>query len=107
MKNILIPDRILNPDIESKIFGKNYKILSPCVLSEKEIDDNVWESADAILAWHDLTYNEELIAKLKSCKVIVRVGVGFDNVDLIASGKKGIPVCNVPDYGTNDVADHC
>ena len=34
------------------------------------------------------------------------MGVGFDNVDLQAAGRRGLPVYNVPDYGTNDVADH-
>ena len=106
VKNILIPDRVEKPDIESLIFDENYNITAHCVLSEKDIDDKIWASADAILAWHDLNYDAELIAKLKSCKVIVRVGVGYDNVDLDAARGKNIIVCNFPDYGTNDVADH-
>ena len=32
--------------------------------------------------------------------------VGFDNLDLAAWGAIGMPVCNVPDYGTQEVADH-
>ena len=32
--------------------------------------------------------------------------VGFDNLDLAAWGALGLPVCNVPDYGTQEVADH-
>jgi D-3-phosphoglycerate dehydrogenase/C-terminal binding protein len=35
----------------------------------------------------------------------VRCGVGIDNVDYTAARKRGIPVANVPDYGTEDVAD--
>jgi len=41
-----------------------------------------------------------------SCKIAVRSGVGFDNLDLEGFGRLGIPVCNVPDYGTTEVADH-
>jgi lactate dehydrogenase-like 2-hydroxyacid dehydrogenase len=37
---------------------------------------------------------------------VVRNGVGFDTVDLEAAAAKGVPVCNVPDYGTEEVADH-
>jgi D-3-phosphoglycerate dehydrogenase/C-terminal binding protein len=37
---------------------------------------------------------------------IVRAGVGFDNIDLLGARAAGITVCNVPDYGTDEVADH-
>ena len=46
------------------------------------------------------------IATLSKCKGIIRCGVGYDNVDIEAAGKRGIVVCNVPDYGTEEVADH-
>jgi len=41
-----------------------------------------------------------------NCKIIVRMGVGYDNLDSVAWGARGVPVCNVPDYGTSEVADH-
>jgi D-3-phosphoglycerate dehydrogenase len=47
-----------------------------------------------------------VIAAMQKCKVIVRYGIGVDNVDLGAAAAKGIPVCNVPDYCTDEVADH-
>ncbi|MCB1489705.1 MAG: C-terminal binding protein [Bauldia sp.] len=40
------------------------------------------------------------------CRIVVREGVGYDNLDLAAWGARGVPVCNVPDYGTSEVADH-
>jgi len=43
---------------------------------------------------------------LEECRIIVRCGVGFDSVDIQAAGAMGIPVCNVPDYGVDEVADH-
>jgi D-3-phosphoglycerate dehydrogenase len=47
-----------------------------------------------------------IIARMKHCKVIVRYGIGVDNVDLKAAAAKGIPVCNIPDFCTDEVADH-
>ncbi|CAF3390702.1 unnamed protein product [Rotaria sp. Silwood1] len=41
-----------------------------------------------------------------SCRVITRLGVGFDNIDVKACLQRNIIVCYVPDYGTNEVADH-
>ena len=48
----------------------------------------------------------DLINVANKLKIISRHGVGYDNVDLESAKSKGIIVCNVPDYGTNDVADH-
>ena len=45
-------------------------------------------------------------AAFARCRVAVRAGVGFDNLDLAGWGARGVPVCNVPDYGTTEVADH-
>src|SRR5438094_8568516 len=46
------------------------------------------------------------LERLPACRAVVRCGVGVDNVDLEAAGRLGIVVCNVPDYGTEEVADH-
>lgn len=47
----------------------------------------------------------DVIAAMQRAKVIVRYGIGVDNVDLEAARAKGIPVCNVPDYCIDEVAD--
>jgi D-3-phosphoglycerate dehydrogenase len=48
----------------------------------------------------------EVIGAMRKARVIVRYGVGVDNVDLEAARSRGIPVCNVPDYCMDEVADH-
>jgi C-terminal binding protein len=62
--------------------------------------------ADALIVFHDIRITEKSLAHLPRLKGVVRSGVGFDNVDLKAAGERGIIVCNVPDYGTEEVADH-
>src|SRR5437899_8859534 len=41
--------------------------------------------------------NAEVIAAMGRAKVIVRYGVGVDNIDLEAARARGMPVCNVPE----------
>jgi D-3-phosphoglycerate dehydrogenase len=43
---------------------------------------------------------------LPRCRLVVRYGVGVDNVDLQAATGRGVWVANVPDYGRDEVADH-
>ncbi|MBI5394460.1 MAG: C-terminal binding protein [Verrucomicrobia bacterium] len=63
------------------------------------------EDADALLVYHNIGVSRATIERLRRCKVIVRCGVGFDNVDGAAARRRGIPLCNIPDYGTEEVAD--
>jgi phosphoglycerate dehydrogenase-like enzyme len=64
-----------------------------------------WAAADGIVVARTQIGAAEMDQAPK-CRIIVRAGVGFDIVDLAAAGARGIAVCNVPDYGTTDVADH-
>ncbi len=65
------------------------------------------DDADAILLFHDVErMSDATFERASRCKVVVRAGVGYNNVDLPAAGRRGIVVCNVPDYGTEEVADH-
>jgi D-3-phosphoglycerate dehydrogenase len=47
-----------------------------------------------------------VIGAMTRAAAIVRYGIGVDNVDLEAARGRGIPVCNVPDYCIDEVADH-
>ncbi len=59
-----------------------------------------------LIAWHNTPITAVGIARLRNCRVLIRNGVGFDSVDIEAARQHGIAVCNVPDYGTEEVADH-
>ncbi|MCD9023068.1 C-terminal binding protein [Cohnella silvisoli] len=63
------------------------------------------KDADAILTqWAPIT--SDVIHRLTRCKIIVRYGIGVDNVDLEAARACNIPVVNVPDYAIQEVSDH-
>ena len=61
--------------------------------------------ADAVIQNLATQITADVIKEMQKCKTIVRDAIGFDNVDLGAAGKKGIVVCNVPDYCVEEVAD--
>lgn len=73
--------------------------------SELELEQYA-SRADGIILWHHIQMTAASIRKLHKTRIIVRNGVGFDNVDIAAAGRAGIAVSNVPDYGTEEVADH-
>jgi len=73
-------------------------------ISESDLQGKI-ESADAIMLYHNIGISKATISKLTNCKLIVRCGVGYDNVDWAFARERSIPVANVPDYGTEEVAD--
>jgi D-3-phosphoglycerate dehydrogenase/C-terminal binding protein len=102
---VVITDFVTGPlTPEEKILGDLADVHAPNAFSELELWGRV-EDAAALMVYHNLAITRATIERLRQCKVIVRCGVGFDNVDRQFARSCGIPVCNVPDYGTEDVAD--
>lgn len=102
---IVVPDYLTECTIEREVYGPEATIRLLGATDEGQILDAV-EDADVILLYHDIVLSARSISRMRRCRAIVRCGVGFNNVDIQAAGNAGIVVCNVPDYGTEDVADH-
>jgi phosphoglycerate dehydrogenase-like enzyme len=96
-----------DPDstIERRIIGEHAELRRFLCETDADLTDEICES-DAIIVWHNMPLTARGIARLKNCRAIIRNGVGFDSVDIAAARERGIAVCNVPDYGTEEVADH-
>jgi D-3-phosphoglycerate dehydrogenase/C-terminal binding protein len=89
---------------EHRLLGNLAEIEALDAFSEEDLIGRI-EEADAIMLYHHLSMTRRSIERLKHCKLIVRCGVGYDNVDYRFARECGIAVSNVPDYGTEDVAD--
>jgi D-3-phosphoglycerate dehydrogenase/C-terminal binding protein len=89
---------------ERGILGDIADLASLNANSESDLAGKI-EEADAVMLYHNIIISKATIARLKRCKLIVRCGVGYDNVDFQFARERGIPVGNVPDYGTEEVAD--
>jgi D-3-phosphoglycerate dehydrogenase/C-terminal binding protein len=89
---------------ERRVLEGIASVTSANALCETDLAGKV-EDAVALMLFHCLSLTRTTIDRLAACKLIVRCGVGFDNVDHAYARKRGIAVANVPDYGTEEVAD--
>jgi phosphoglycerate dehydrogenase-like enzyme len=105
---ILTPDAQYPDDavVERQVAGKEAEFLIHRTRDPDAIPLEHWAACDAFLVWHEMKIDQTLIDKAKKCRVIVRAGVGYNQINLEDAATAGIPVCNTPDYGTSEVADH-
>ena len=108
MYSILYPDNLTNDDFlyERPIAKNRCKLIKFNASNSKEIPNDIWKNADGLITGLKMKIDKNVIDKLTSCKIITRLGVGYDLIDIKYSGNKEIIVSNVPDYGTYEVADH-
>ncbi len=77
----------------------------PCQCKSPEEIIEACKDADAIQV-HFAEITRDILAALPKCRLLVHSGVGMDTIDVDAARDLGIPACNVPDYGIEDVATH-
>ena len=78
-------------------------VISPLKNPDEVIE--VVRDADVIL-FTDVKMDKAFLSKLEKCKLIIRYGIGYDNIDTNSAADLGIMVCNAPNYGVADVAEH-
>jgi D-3-phosphoglycerate dehydrogenase/C-terminal binding protein len=91
-------------DVERRILGDLADVHALNAFNEEELI-GVIDDASAVMMFHNLSMTSRSIERLTQCQLIVRCGVGIDNVDYRFARERGITVANVPDYGTEEVAD--
>lgn len=103
---VLVADFLDETLVEAPILEDIARIVIARATDESALEPYLPE-ADAIIVYHDISIVSDTSFRLApKCKCVVRAGVGYNNVDRTAAAHRGIVVCNVPDYGTEEVADH-
>ncbi len=91
-------------DTEKAVFdaaGMDFKWLH-CTTQEAVIE----QCQGAVCFLNQYTrMDKKIFEAIPTLKFVVRYGVGVDNVNLDDATEYGVQICNVPDYGTNEVAD--
>ena len=92
-------------ELEKEILSKaGAELVDLKAASEAELIPLLRDS-DAILTGRT-KITEKIINNLQACKIIVRCGIGVDNIDVAAAARRNILVSNVPDYCIEEVSTH-
>ena len=73
-------------------------------LDAPESDAHLAQADALVITLQKLT--AQVMDRMPKCKLISRLGVGLDNIDIPAATARGIWVTNVPDYGVDEVSTH-
>ncbi len=97
----------LYPDdlAEREIFGPDVRILRRSVDSIAELDEADCADVEGLMVFRHWLRAAD-VARFPRLRAVVRMGVGYDRLDRAALAERGVITCNVPDYGTTEVADH-
>uniref|UniRef100_A0A3B4ZBG6 D-isomer specific 2-hydroxyacid dehydrogenase catalytic domain-containing protein n=1 Tax=Stegastes partitus TaxID=144197 RepID=A0A3B4ZBG6_9TELE len=91
---------------EKKVFGeRNGILLSYHAKFHKRVCLQVLNEAVGAMMYHTITLTREDLEKFKALRIIIRIGSGYDNIDIKAAGELGIAVCNIPSAAVEETAD--
>jgi lactate dehydrogenase-like 2-hydroxyacid dehydrogenase len=104
---VLYPEerQIPDDDLEREIFGPEVRIMRRTAKTLAELDPADCAEVDGLMIMRYAVTPDD-IERFPRLRAIVRMGVGYDKIARPAAAARNILVCNVPDYGTTEVADH-
>ena len=91
--------------IEREIFGDGVTVMKRPVAALSELSTADCAEVDGLMITRFAVTRAD-IARFPKLKCVLRTGVGYDRIDRAAAAERNVLVCNVPDYGTTEVADH-
>lgn len=102
---IAVTDFVSAPcDAERQLAAGRAEMVFANARHEDELAGRI-DAAAALMVYHEISLSRQTIERLRCCRLIVRCGAGYDNIDVAYARERGIPVANVPDYGSEEVAD--
>src|SRR5215467_8543039 len=104
---VLYPEerQIADDGLERQIFGPEISIMRRTVKRLADLDPADCAEVDGLMIMRYAVTAED-IDRFPRLRAIVRMGVGYDKIARPAAAARNVLVCNVPDYGTTEVADH-
>jgi phosphoglycerate dehydrogenase-like enzyme len=94
-----------NDSVEREVYGPGINVVWRRVADLAELAPPDCADVDGLMVMrHGVTAAH--YRQFPKLKCVVRMGVGYDKLDRKAAAERNVMVCNVPDYGTTEVADH-
>ncbi|MSO75801.1 MAG: C-terminal binding protein [Alphaproteobacteria bacterium] len=94
-----------NDSVEREVYGAGINVVWRKVADLAELAATDCADVDGLMVMrHGVTAAH--YGQFPKLRCVVRMGVGYDKLDRKAAAERNVMVCNVPDYGTTEVADH-
>lgn len=97
----LYPDEL----VEREVYGPDVRIVWRDVENLSDLPAADCDAVDGLMVLRHWVRAADF-AKFPRLRCVVRMGVGTDRIDRAVAAERGVMVCNIPDYGTMEVADH-
>ena len=92
--------------LEQRVLGPGVRVVQGSgAATLADLPDSLCAEVDGLFIFRHWLRADD-IARFPRLKAVVRMGVGYDRLDRAVLDARGVTVCNVPDYGTMEVADH-
>ncbi len=106
MPTVLYTEKMYPDDVEERrIFGPSVTLIQRNITALAQLPDEDSRAANGLMLFRAWMGADDF-ARFPNLRAVVRMGVGYDRIDRAAAARHGVIVCNVPDYGTTEVADH-
>lgn len=105
MTVLALGHRFTSLDVERAVLAGLAEVVDGNALGSDERQPALAQARAVLLGTRD-RLDAPAIAAMEKCRIIVRYGIGVDNVDVAAATRRGIVVSNVRDYAVEEVSDH-
>lgn len=103
---VLYPENEYPDDsVERRIYGPDVRVLFRNAATISDLSDEDCAAAEGLMLRRIGIRGNEY-DRFTKLRCVMRMGVGYDQIDRKTAAERQVMVCNIPDYGTTEVADH-
>ena len=100
---VVITDSDLGEGVEEEVLAGHRVVRAGC-RTEADVVAAIGEADALIVQWAPIT--AAAFAAAPRLRIVSRLGIGFDMIDVAAATANGVAVANTPDYCVEEVAAH-